>query len=95
MKVQPNRREFLKTTAAAGASLAFADGLFAAPTKKSVLVFTKSSGWEHDVVKLADGKPNSSIMDKAILESLVSEGIMRPYTERSPPWLRVPGRIST
>jgi len=67
MNAQPNRREFLKTTAAAGASLAFAEGLLAAPTKKSVLAFTKSSGWEHDVVKLVDGKPNSSIMDKAIL----------------------------
>jgi len=68
MTFQPNRRDFLRTTAAAGASLAFAEGLLAAPAKKSVLVFTKSSGWEHDVVKLVDGKPNSSIMDKAITE---------------------------
>jgi len=60
----PNRRDFLKTTAAAGASLAFTEGLLAAPSKKSVLVFTKSSGFEHDVVKLKDGKP--SIMDSAV-----------------------------
>jgi uncharacterized protein len=68
MNSRQNRREFLKTTAAAGASLAFTERLLAAPTKKPVLVFTKSSGWEHDVVKLVDGKPNSSIMDKAIIE---------------------------
>jgi type 1 glutamine amidotransferase len=66
MNGQPNRREFLKTTAAAGASLAFAEGLLAASPKKSVLVFTKSSGFEHDVVKLKDGKP--SIMDNAFTE---------------------------
>ena len=67
MTQTPNRRDFLRTTAAAGASLALTKNLFAAP-KKSLLVFTKSSGWEHDVVKLADGKPSSSIMDKAILD---------------------------
>lgn len=67
MTQTPNRRDFLRTTAAAGASLAFTKNVFAAP-KKSLLVFTKSSGWEHDVVKLAEGKPSSSIMDKAILD---------------------------
>src|SRR5215475_2770237 len=68
MNSQPNRRDFLKTTAAVGAGLALGDALLAAPAKKSVLVFTKSSGFEHDVVKLKDGQPNSSIMDKAITE---------------------------
>src|SRR5215813_14115773 len=60
-----NRRDFLRTTAAAGATLALTRNLLAAP-KKSVLVFTKSSGFEHSVVKLVDGKP--SIMDNAITE---------------------------
>src|SRR2546429_1236864 len=58
-----NRRDFLRTTAAAGASLALTRSLLAAP-QKSVLVFTKSSGWEHDVVKRVDGKP--SIVEQAI-----------------------------
>lgn len=66
MNSQTNRREFLKTTAAAGASLAFGEALLGAPGNKSVLVFTKSSGFEHDVVKLKDGKP--SIMDSAVTE---------------------------
>jgi hypothetical protein len=49
------RRDFLRTTAAAGASLALTRNLLAS-SQKSVLVFTKSSGWEHDVVKRVDGK---------------------------------------
>jgi type 1 glutamine amidotransferase len=66
MTSQSNRRDFLRTTAVVGASLAFTKGLLSAPSQKSVLVFTKSSGWEHDVVKRIDGKP--SIMDNAITE---------------------------
>lgn len=58
-----NRRQFLQAGAAAGASLALPKGLFAAG-KKSVLVFTKSSGFEHDVVKTIGGKP--SIVDQAV-----------------------------
>jgi len=65
MNLLPNRREFLRTTAAAGAGLALTQDLLAAP-QKSVLVFTKSSGWEHDVVKRVDGKP--SIVDNALTE---------------------------
>jgi type 1 glutamine amidotransferase len=34
--------------------------------KKSVLVFTKSSGWEHDVIKVAPGKPG--IMQTVVRE---------------------------
>src|SRR5205085_8895287 len=34
------------------------------PEKKSVLVFTKSSGWEHDVVKRVHGEP--SIVENAV-----------------------------
>jgi len=60
-----NRRDFLRTTAAAGASLALTRSLLAAP-QKSVLVFTKSSGWEHDVVKRVDGK--LSIVETAVTE---------------------------
>jgi hypothetical protein len=50
-----NRREFLKTAALAGAAVTLRNPL-AAPAPKSLLVFTKSSGWEHDVVKRVDGK---------------------------------------
>lgn len=57
------RRQFVEISAAAGLSLALPSGALAA-AKKSVLVFTKSSGFEHDVVKLKNGKP--SIVDDAI-----------------------------
>ena len=52
----PNRRQFLETVAMVGASL-LVPNLASAAQKKSVLVFTKSSGFEHDVVKIKDGKP--------------------------------------
>jgi len=57
------RRQFVEIGTVAGLSLALPSGALAAG-KKSVLVFTKSSGFEHDVVKLKDGKP--SIVDEAI-----------------------------
>lgn len=60
-----NRRDFLRTAAAAGAGLAFAPQLLAAE-KKSVLVFTKSSGFEHSVIKWNQGKP--SIVDNVVKE---------------------------
>ena len=63
MKAIFNRRQFLQTGAAAGAGLALTKGLFAAG-KKSVLIFTKSSGFEHDVVKTTGGKP--SILEAAV-----------------------------
>ena len=63
MKAIFNRRQFLQTGAAAGAGLAVTKGLFAAG-KKSVLIFTKSSGFEHDVVKTTSAKP--SILEAAI-----------------------------
>lgn len=59
-----NRRQFLHTAAMAGASLLVLDSVFAAQ-RKSVLVFTKSSGFEHDVVKIKDGK-------QSIVESTVT-----------------------
>ena len=60
-----NRREFLRGAALTSAALALSNRLPAAKGK-TVLVFTKSSGWEHDVVKRIDGKP--SIVDDAVTD---------------------------
>ena len=60
-----SRREFLRATTLTGAGLALSSRLLDAK-EKSVLVFTKSSGWEHDVVKRVDGKP--SLVDDTINE---------------------------
>jgi type 1 glutamine amidotransferase len=58
-----NRRQFLGASAIITAGLALPKELLAAK-KKSLLVFTKSSGWEHDVVKRVDGHP--SIVEAAV-----------------------------
>jgi uncharacterized protein len=58
-----SRRQFLQTGVIAGAGFALLNDAFA-EKKKSVLVFTKSSGFEHQVVKRLDGKP--SILDNAV-----------------------------
>jgi len=58
-----SRRGFMKATAITGASMALPTNFFGSE-KKSVLVFTKSSGFEHEVVKRIDGKP--SIVEQAI-----------------------------
>ncbi len=63
MSHQITRRRFVEIGAVTGLSFALPSGTLAA-AKKSVLVFTKSSGFEHDVVKLKDGKP--SIVDDAV-----------------------------
>jgi type 1 glutamine amidotransferase len=63
MKKLFGRRQFVKAIAAVSASAALPTRIFAAK-KKSVLVFTKSSGWEHDVVKRVGGKP--SIVEQAV-----------------------------
>ncbi len=63
MSTTKGRREFLRAAAVTGAGLALAKRLLAAPTK-SVLVFTKSSGFEHDVVKRVNGKP--SLVDDTV-----------------------------
>jgi type 1 glutamine amidotransferase len=63
MSSSSNRREFLRAATVAGAGLALSKRLPAAK-KKSVLVFTKSSGWEHDVVKRIGGKP--SLVDDTV-----------------------------
>lgn len=60
-----NRREFVWTGFAVGTGLLFPRPMLAAK-KKSVLLFTKSSGWEHDVIKVAPGKPG--IMQTAVRE---------------------------
>lgn len=65
MNAFSNRREFLRTATLTGAGLALASNLKSAPNK-SVLVFTKSSGWEHDVVKRVAGQP--SLVDDKITD---------------------------
>jgi len=57
------RRDFLRTTAVAGAGLFLSRPALAAKTK-SVLLFTKSSGFEHAVIKTSAGQP--SIMETAL-----------------------------
>ena len=63
MSANAGRREFLRAAAVTSAGLALTKHLAAAATK-SVLVFTKSSGFEHDVVKRVEGKP--SIVDDTV-----------------------------
>jgi type 1 glutamine amidotransferase len=61
------RRGFIRTVTIGGAGLALASRLpevAAAGKKKSVLVFTKSSGFEHAVVKVKDGQP--SVAEKTV-----------------------------
>ena len=61
------RRGFIRTVTVGGAGLALASKLpfaEAAGKKKSVLVFTKSSGFEHAVVKVKDGQP--SVAEKTV-----------------------------
>jgi type 1 glutamine amidotransferase len=60
-----NRRQFLRAGTVVSASLALPQPVFAAH-HRSVLVFTKSSGFEHDVVKTPGGKP--SIVEQAVAE---------------------------
>src|SRR5437773_11984467 len=63
MNALSNRREFLRAATLTGAGLTLSNRLVGAKSKP-VLVFTKSSGWEHDVVKRVDGKP--SIVDDVV-----------------------------
>src|SRR5260370_2120825 len=57
MKEFSSRREFLRAATLTGAGLALSNPMLGA-SNKSVLVLTKSSGWEHDVVKRVGGKPS-------------------------------------
>ena len=65
MNLHENRRKFLKAAALAGAAASLPARLMPA-SQKTLLVFTKSSGFEHQVVKRVDGKPS-------ILENTVTE----------------------
>lgn len=65
------RRDFLRTTTAAGAAFLVSHSTRGAK-KKSVLLFTKSSGFEHEVVKVAPGKP--SIMEAALRNLAAQNG---------------------
>ena len=64
------RREFVATTAATGAALLLSRSAFG--VNKKVLLFTKSSGFEHQVIKVVDGKP--SIMETALRELAPQNG---------------------
>jgi hypothetical protein len=63
MNSSASRRQFLQATALAGAGLALPKELLAAK-KKSVLIFTKSSGFEHEVIKVTAGRPR--ILEQAV-----------------------------
>jgi uncharacterized protein len=68
-----NRRDFLKATALAGAAIHLSKTPLAFPSSKSLLVFTKSSGWEHDVVKRNNGK--DSIVETVVTELCKKQGV--------------------
>ena len=54
-----NRRYFLRTTAAVAlAAFAFGHAALAAGPKRKILFFTKSSGFEHDVISYKKGQPS-------------------------------------
>ncbi|MGB9464508.1 MAG: ThuA domain-containing protein [Candidatus Acidiferrum sp.] len=57
MSSLPTRRDFLRTTAAAGVGLLLSHPARAAKNKP-VLLFTKSSGFEHAVIKTSPGNPS-------------------------------------
>jgi type 1 glutamine amidotransferase len=60
-----NRRHFLRTTAAATLASAAGSALAAGP-KRKLLFFTKSSGFEHDVISYKKGQP--SFAEKLLTE---------------------------
>lgn len=59
------RRDFLRTSAVAGAALLASRSAFSAG-KKRVFFFTKSSGFEHQAIKVVNGEP--SIAEKVLRE---------------------------
>ena len=63
MKEFVSRRQFLAASAMATAGLALPKRLLGSK-RKSLLIFTKSSGFEHDVVKQTGGRP--SILESAV-----------------------------
>ena len=71
MPSTPTRRDFLRTSAIAGtgAALLGSRAAFGAE-KKRVLLFTKSSGFEHQVIKVVNGQPS------------IAENAIRPMAEK-------------
>lgn len=63
MNNPPSRREFLGMIGLVSSALAFPRRTFPA-NKPSLLLFTKSSGYEHAVIKSTDGKP--SVVEQAL-----------------------------
>jgi uncharacterized protein len=63
MQNASNRREFLRTIGVISSALAFPPGIFSAG-KPSILLFTKSSGYEHAVIRDTDGK--RSVVERAL-----------------------------
>ena len=62
-----NRRHFLRTTAAVAlAACTFAHAAPAAGPRRKILFFTKSSGFEHDVISYKKGQP--SFAEKVLSE---------------------------
>ena len=54
-----NRRQFFRATAAVTlAGFTFAQAAFATGPKRKILFFTKSSGFEHDVISYKKGQPS-------------------------------------
>jgi len=78
MTVHENRRNFLKTAALATAAASLPSPLLPA-SQKSLLVFTKSSGFEHQVVKRVDGKP--SILENTVTELSKKHGFQLEATK--------------
>ena len=58
-----NRREFLRTIGVISSALAFPPRIFSSG-KPSILLFTKSSGYEHAVIRNTDGK--RSVVEQAL-----------------------------
>jgi uncharacterized protein len=70
MSQSSTRRDFLRTTAAVGTGLFLSRPAFGA--EKKILLFTKSSGFEHTVIKVTNGQP--SIMETALRQLAPSNG---------------------
>jgi uncharacterized protein len=71
MTRRTTRRDFLRTSATTAAALLVSRSA-RAQKKKSVLFFTKSSGFEHQVIKVVNGQP--SIAEAAIREIAAHDG---------------------
>ncbi|MGB7284113.1 MAG: ThuA domain-containing protein [Candidatus Acidiferrum sp.] len=71
MNLISTRRDFIRTTATAGAAFLLPYPARAAKSQ-AVLLFTKSSGFEHAVIKVTDGKP--SIVENALRDMSAKYG---------------------